>query len=136
VSTHELFPTDGANVQIRPQVHIFERLSVLGLIRHSFALCRKGVSVALKGMDVVYKLLFASSTKRYGTIWCIQNRWYSWRWGLVSCLLFLVICYFLLLVGACFLWSLLRCFLYMGIYCSLDIFCQGFYVLLVTLPPL
>jgi hypothetical protein len=28
-------------VQIRLQVHIFERLSVLGLTRHSFVLCRK-----------------------------------------------------------------------------------------------
>jgi hypothetical protein len=57
------------SVQIRPKVHISERLSALRLTRHSFVLCRKGASVCLKGVGVVYKLLFASSTKR-----CIQNR--------------------------------------------------------------
>jgi hypothetical protein len=36
------------SVQIRPQVHISEKLSVLGLICHSFVLCRKNVSVGLK----------------------------------------------------------------------------------------
>jgi hypothetical protein len=55
-------------VQIRLQVHISERLSVLGLTRHGFVLCRKGVSVDLKGVSVVYKLPFASSTKRCETI--------------------------------------------------------------------
>jgi hypothetical protein len=35
VSTHESFSTDGVNVQIRPQVHVFERLSALRLINPS-----------------------------------------------------------------------------------------------------
>ncbi|KAK2418506.1 hypothetical protein QL285_040695 [Trifolium repens] len=54
-------------VQIRSQVHISERLSALGLTRHGFVLCRKGISVGL-GVGVVYKLPFASSTKRCETI--------------------------------------------------------------------
>ncbi|KAK2396903.1 hypothetical protein QL285_058534 [Trifolium repens] len=44
------------------------RLSVLGLTRHSFVLCRKGALVGLKGVGVVYKLPFASSTKRCESI--------------------------------------------------------------------
>ncbi|KAK2376253.1 hypothetical protein QL285_077064 [Trifolium repens] len=59
---------DGATVQIRPQVHISERLSALGLTHHGFVLCRKGASVGLKGVDIVYKLPFASSTKRCGRV--------------------------------------------------------------------
>ncbi|KAK2433789.1 hypothetical protein QL285_019011 [Trifolium repens] len=55
-------------VQISPQVHISERLSALGLTRHGFILCRKGASIGLKCMSVVYKLPFASSTKRCWTI--------------------------------------------------------------------
>jgi hypothetical protein len=55
-------------VYIRPKVHIFERLSALGLTRHGFVLCRKDASVGLKGVGVVNKLPFASSTKRRGTI--------------------------------------------------------------------
>jgi hypothetical protein len=69
----ELLPTKdkGVNflsIQIRPQVHISDRLSAFGLTRHGFVLCIKGVSVGLKGMGVVYKLSFASSTKQCGTI--------------------------------------------------------------------
>jgi hypothetical protein len=56
------------SVQIRPQVHISERLFVLGLIRHGFVHCRKDVSVGMNGVGVVYKLSFASSTKRCETI--------------------------------------------------------------------
>jgi hypothetical protein len=56
------------SVQIRPQVHISEKLSVLGLIRHNFILCKKGVSVVWKGLSILYKLLFASSTKQCETI--------------------------------------------------------------------
>jgi hypothetical protein len=43
-------------------------LSALGLTRHGFVLCRKGVSVDLKGVSVVYNLPFASNTKRCETI--------------------------------------------------------------------
>jgi hypothetical protein len=55
-------------VQIRSQVHISERLSDLGLTCHGFVLCRKCVSIGLKGVGVVYKLPFASNTKRFETI--------------------------------------------------------------------
>ncbi|MCI77314.1 hypothetical protein A2U01_0098584, partial [Trifolium medium] len=34
-----------ANVLIRPQVHISERLPALGLTHHGFVLCRKGASM-------------------------------------------------------------------------------------------
>jgi hypothetical protein len=39
----------------------------------SFVLCRKYASMVLKGVNVVYKLLLASISKRCGSIWCIRN---------------------------------------------------------------
>jgi hypothetical protein len=71
--TNFIVPTDGATVQIRYQVHISKRLSALGLTRHGFVFCRKDDSVGLKGVGVVYKLPFVSSTKRYETILVYQE---------------------------------------------------------------
>jgi hypothetical protein len=72
--TNFIVPTDGATVQIRPQVHISERLSALGLVCHGFVLCKKSASVDLKGVSVIYKLSFASSIKRCMTILIYQEQ--------------------------------------------------------------
>jgi hypothetical protein len=61
-------------VQIRPQVHISERLPALGLTRHDFVLCRKGALVGLKGVGVVYNYHLPRVPSDVGLFWGIQNR--------------------------------------------------------------
>jgi hypothetical protein len=74
---------------IRPQVYISERLSALGLICHNFVVCKRGVSVDLKGV-VLFTLNYhlsrlSNDVKLMKLFRSIQNKYahsnYCWSFN-------------------------------------------------------